>query len=274
MKISAFAKVNLSLEVYAKRADGYHDLRSVVLPITLADELVIEPAARFSSDTGYGERDLCLRAAHALAAACAQPVEPVSVHVVKRIPVGGGLGGGSADAAATLRALNEFWRTGLSSDQLARIGAEIGSDVPALVLVQDCRCPVLMEGRGERVSRIELSRLDQKMLPTRHLVLVNPGVPVSTAEVYSQCVARLAPTEDPVNDLELPAVRLCPKILETMERLSAEGVKGVRMSGSGSTVFGFVESAESADFVVGRLQALGLSAWSSSPLDGCRSDAD
>lgn len=266
MNVSAFAKVNLSLEVYAKRPDGYHDLRSVVLPISLADELTIEPAACFSSDTGYGERDLCIRAARALAAACGRSVESVAIHVVKRIPAGGGLGGGSADAAATLLALNDLWRTGFTPEELARVGAEVGSDVPALVLAQTYRCPVLMEGRGERVTRLDLAQLDRKILPTYYLVLANPGVSASTAEVYSKCVARQTPTEDPVNDLELPAVRLYPEILQLMERLSDEGAKGVRMSGSGSTVFGFVESARAALLVVDKLRADGLSAWSALPL--------
>ena len=268
MKISAFAKVNLSLEVYAKRADGYHDLRSVVLPISLADELTIRPATCFASDTGYGEQDLCLRAATALAAAATHSVEPVSLQVEKRIPAGGGLGGGSADAAAVLLALNDYWEMGFSPERLAQIGAEVGSDVPALVLGQAYGRPVLMEGRGERVSCLDLEQLNRNVLPTRHLVLANPGISASTAEVYARCVPRQNPTNEPVNDLELPAVKLYPEILATMERLSSEGATGVRMSGSGATVFGFVATSELASAVVDRLRSSGFSAWSALPFVG------
>ena len=248
MTVEAYAKVNLTLEVFNRRSDGFHALRSVVLPVSLADTLEIEDAPALTSDSGYPD-DLCLKAARVL-----DPTRGARIRVVKRIPAGGGLGGGSADAAATLLALNDVWGLGRSREELAEIGAEVGSDVPALVLGG----PVLMEGRGERVSR--LGGDARRGARGLNLVLANPGVFCSTAEVYARCVPR--PLADAgasermcralasgelaavaaalANDLEGPALALHPEIRETMEALDAAGAEGVLMSGSGSTVFGLV----------------------------------
>lgn len=253
MRVHAHAKVNLTLEVFGKRSDGYHALRSVVLPVSLCDTLEVEAADGFVCDTGYPD-DLCLKAARVL---CGNRVGVgARISVTKRIPVGGGLGGGSADAAATLQALNELWGGGLSREELADIGAQVGSDVPALVLGGS----VLMEGRGEIVTRIAGGR----ELPPLHLVLVNPGVFSSTKEVYANCVPR--PPDDSAgtsemlaalatgdvrriaaaltNDLQEPAMRLHPEIRDALDALKAAGAVGTLMSGSGSTVFGLVETEE------------------------------
>jgi len=154
VKLLAHAKVNFTLEVLGERSDGYHALRSVVVPISLADTLEIEPTedGSVTSDTGFSD-DLCVKAARVLAdlqpsTFNLQPALGARIRVTKRIPAGGGLGGGSADAAAVLLGLDDLWRLGLSRTELAEIGAQVGSDVPSLVL----GCPVLMEGRGEKVS--------------------------------------------------------------------------------------------------------------------------
>ena len=170
MTVEAYAKVNLTLEVLGLRSDGYHDLRSVVLPTTLADTIELEPADAVSSDSGI-PGDLCVKAAEALGVGA-------RIRVSKRIPAGGGLGGGSADAAAVLVALNSLYGLGHSPAHLAEIGAEVGSDVPALVLAHCLRAPVLMEGRGERVSPLPAMPLD--------LALAFPGVHSSTREVFSR----------------------------------------------------------------------------------------
>ena len=191
MTVSGYAKVNLTLEVFGKRPDGYHALRSVVMPISLADTLEIEATddGTISSDTGYDD-DLCVKAARVLKSSVPSATSSsvsslpsslgASIHVTKRIPAGGGLGGGSADAAAVLRALNELWALDLSREELAEIGAQVGSDVPALVL----GAPVLMEGRGERVKDLRLETGDL------NLVLVNPGVHSSTKDVYAAFAER------------------------------------------------------------------------------------
>ena len=263
MKIEAHAKVNLTLEVFGARPDGYHALRSLVVPISLSDTLHVEPSDVLSSDTGYPD-DLILKAARAL-----DPSRGAEIRVEKRIPAGGGLGGGSSDAAAALVALNGLWGLGRSREELCEIGAQVGSDVPSLVLGG----PVVMQGRGEVVERVECQRLD--------LVLVNPGVHTSTRDVYSRCsprgfsspsataacLAALASGDlhgiaaSFANDLTVPACRLHPQIADAMSSLRAAGAVGVAMSGSGSSVFGLVESAARAQSVVASLSAKGLSAW-------------
>lgn len=269
--LEAYAKINLTLEVYGKRADGFHELRSRVQPIALADTLTVEPTEDgvIASDTGYGEDDLIVKATRALRASCApsRPSLGARIRVVKRIPVGGGLGGGSADAAATLRALNECWRLGKSPEELAALGATVGSDVPALVLAQHFRAPVWMEGRGERV---------RVLAPTgdrRPLVLVHPGVSSSTAEVYARCTPRTTPATGPVNDLQAAACACHPEIAFALAALVAAGAADVMMSGSGSVVYGFAPDAPSALSIAERLRALGCTTWisrlvhASHPLD-------
>lgn len=271
MTVEAFAKVNLTLEVFAERDDGYHELKSVVMPVSLSDALEIGEAPSFSSDTGYDD-DLCLKAARVL-----DPTRGVRVKVKKRIPAGGGLGGGSADAAAVLRALNEMRGLGLSRAQLAEIGAGVGSDVPSLVLGG----AVLMEGRGERVTPIVLP--DGFCL---HLVLVNPRIESSTAAVYAEVRdgrrltaedAACSPTRRMIaalqandfdgivsalsNDLQRPAIRLYPEIAGAIDSLRAAGAAGVSMSGSGSCVFGLVRDADEATELSSRMNARGYQSW-------------
>lgn len=261
MKTSAFAKVNLTLEVLGKRPDGFHELRSVVRAVTLADDLDVEATddASVVSDTGYGDADLAVRAAKALRESVGPGAARLGarMRVVKRIPAGGGLGGGSADAAAALLALNKLWNAGKSPEELAAVGASVGSDVPALVLAHAYRSPVLMEGRGERVS----------VLPpdgdARTLVLVHPGVASSTAEVYARCVPRTEPADGAVNDLQAPACSLHPEIATALAALVAAGAEDVMMSGSGSVVYGFAQNPADAESVAERMRAVGCRAWTS-----------
>ena len=250
MVLAAHAKINLTLEVLGVRPDGYHDLRSVVVPVPLHDDVVLEPADGVSVEmpgavSGRGhrpdgpsgdlpqEKNLAWRAAQALrrATGCAQGVR---IRIVKRIPAGAGLGGGSADAAAVLNGLNGLWGLGLPKARLCEIGATVGSDVPALVLGG----PVLMEGRGERVAPLAESPLKDFPLPDlSRLVLRTPPVFVSTPRVFAEF--RASDRGQGPNDLQPAACRLHPEILGALAALRAEGCIGVRMSGSGSSVFGF-----------------------------------
>ena len=236
-KVQAFAKINLTLEVYGKRPDGYHALRSLVLPISLADTLEIELADRLTTDTGFAD-DLILKAARILGGG-----RGASVKVAKRIPVGGGLGGGSADAAAALKGLNELWGLGKTLEELMAIGAQVGSDVPALIYGKPC----IMEGRGEIVKPLP-DKLQAAFAAPLALVLANPGVNSSTREVYANCTPRLDFSAEkeynttPINDLEAPALRLYPQIGELKALMGA----GAMMSGSGSTVFKIVASEAEA----------------------------
>ena len=296
MTVEAYAKVNFTLDVYGTRPDGYHALRSVVMPISLADTLEIETTedGSITSDTGYDD-DLCVKAARVLRSQISNLKSQisdigvqksdlgakvgVSIRVTKRIPAGGGLGGGSADAAAVLRALNELWELELPLPELAEIGAQVGSDVPALVLGG----AVLMEGRGERVSRIgsSIEQSNNQNNRTINLVLVNPGVHSSTKDVYARCGAREKDAPSPTdamiaalrtgdlvqiaaatsNDLQPPAVKLHPEIADALTSLRTAGATGVTMSGSGSCVFGFVPDAATAERISAELNFRGLQSW-------------
>ena len=233
LKVEAHAKINLTLEVLGRRPDGYHELRSVVVPIPLHDDVVLEASDEISVEmdalNAPQERNLAWRAAQALrqATGCARGAR---ISIVKRIPAGGGLGGGSADAAAVLNGLNELWGLHLSKERLAEIGATVGSDVPALVWGG----PVLMEGRGERVSPLPL---DVRVPDLARLVLRFPSVAASTPAVYAEF--REEDRGRGANDLQPAACRLYPEIAAALKALEAEGCEGVQMTGSGSTVFGW-----------------------------------
>ena len=251
MRLAAHAKVNLTLEVLGTRPDGYHELRSVVTTIPLHDdvELLDAPAGEMTVEmSGDGmevphvpcEENLAVRAARALAAA-AGVSRGVHIRIVKRIPVGAGLGGGSADAAAVLNGLNELWGMGLPKERLCEIGAEVGSDVPALVLGG----MVLMEGRGERVRpmvrRARPTTGGSRSCATEsewsRFVLRIPPVCASTARVYAEF--RPEDCGKCRNDLQPAACRLYPAIAETIAEMEAEGLGDVQMTGSGSAVFGW-----------------------------------
>ena len=239
MRVRAHAKINWTLEVLGKRPDGYHDLRSIVLPVALHDVIDLEPAEAITCETeGLDvpqEKNLAYRAAVAFrdATGCTQGVR---ISIEKRIPSGAGLGGGSSDAAAVLNALNAMWDLDLSCEQLCEIAAGVGSDIPALVMGG----PVLMEGRGEIVHRIDadiMRRLGIESLPVVDSIEVFcPGIFSSTPAVYrefkeSDC--GLGP-----NDLQPAALRLYPEIADALAYLEGKGLKRVTMSGSGSAVYG------------------------------------
>ena len=182
MKVEAYAKVNLTLEVFGERSDGYHALRSVVMPISLADTLEIEPTAdgTISSDTGYAD-DLCVRAAKALRRGADAGRETrdanlrgARISVTKRIPVGGGLGGGSADAAAVITGLNELYGEPLSESELILLAEKLGADVPFAVFGGTAAA----FGKGERLSRISDNG-------ERIYLILKPLCGVSTPEAFA-----------------------------------------------------------------------------------------
>lgn len=280
MTVAANAKVNFTLEVLGRRPDGYHDLRSVVVPVSLADEVTLEPADEvtlsMAGDAGglvscVPEDNLAVRAARLMRRACGRR-DGVAITLLKRIPAGGGLGGGSADAAAVMNGLNALWGLDIPRRELAAWGAEIGSDVPALVLGG----PVLMEGRGERVSVLGHGAADAGMAFS--LVLANPGVFCSTPEIFADCNSSLPNRPEILynmrravrsgdvsavaralqNDLVAAARRRHPEIGAAWRRLEEAGCLGVSMSGSGATVFGIVRDAAEAGRIARVLEAAGL----------------
>ena len=209
MTLKAYAKVNLTLKVLGRRADGYHDLSSLVAPISLCDEveLIERNDSNVTTNLPFKD-DLCVKAANVLKERFPSvSSRGVDIKVVKHIPEGGGLGGGSADAAAVLRGLNELWNLGKSAEELSTIGSLVGSDVPALVLAQHYKRTVLMEGRGEKV---ELYPRPVR-LKTKKIVLVNPKVKSVTRDVF----ANFKPSRKlKCNCLEESAMQLYPKIAE------------------------------------------------------------
>ena len=159
MKWLAPAKINLSLRVLGRRMDGFHEIETLMVPITLADEIEVVPSGGIPGDIELscsdptlpvGEGNLAFRAAQHLQAQIGAPTRAVRIILDKRIPHGAGLGGGSSDAATVLLALNELWSAGLDTMQLAGLAAELGSDVPFFIY----RSAALCRGRGERVEPI------------------------------------------------------------------------------------------------------------------------
>jgi 4-diphosphocytidyl-2-C-methyl-D-erythritol kinase len=262
IRARAPAKVNLFLHIGDKRPDGFHALESLVVFVEEGDVLTATPADALSLHvTGpfaralEGTENLVLKAARALA-----PERGAAITLEKHLPVAAGLGGGSADAAAALRVLNELWGLARSEKELVELAAEIGSDVPACVLSR----PVWMEGRGERL-------LPVAPFPPLSLVLVNPRVMLSTRAVFAtlnlrngvgaarpphihdvwELVSYLADSE---NDLEAPASRLAPVINEVLEAIAHEpGCVLAQMSGSGATCFGLFQDGPWADGAAERI---------------------
>ena len=258
--VFAPAKINLYLEVVGRRPDGYHLLDSLVVFADIGDRIELASADQLSlSLTGpFGEAlavepdNLVLRAAQLLAEATARPPS-VSIRLEKRLPLASGIGGGSADAAATLRGLGRLWKVELSPAQLASIALRLGADVPACLLSM----PLRMEGIGELIT-------PAAGLPPLGILLVNPQRPVPTGQVFRHPALKFSPARPfapPVrdrdalvrfllerrNDLEAPARDIEPAVGEALDELARlDGVLLARMSGSGATCFGLFASREAA----------------------------
>jgi 4-diphosphocytidyl-2-C-methyl-D-erythritol kinase len=252
----AAAKINLFLHVGDKRADGFHALESLVvfadvgdaLTFAASDALKLKIDGPFGSGLAAEGDNLVLRAARALAAHVGCKAA-AAITLTKNLPVASGIGGGSADAAAALRGLNELWGLGLSGDALRAIAETLGSDVPVCV----DSASAWMEGRGERVTPAD-------GVAGAALVLVNPGVAVPTGPVFAGLKTRrgvgTVPHDVPMgdaealvaflkgtsNDLQAPALVIAPVIGEVLGELSRmPGAILWRMSGSGATCFALFE---------------------------------
>jgi 4-diphosphocytidyl-2-C-methyl-D-erythritol kinase len=252
-RFSAPAKLNLMLHVVGRRADGYHELQTVFQLVDLCDRLEITVRAdgairRPAGAAGVAEADdLTVRAARLLQDATGTWLgADISVH--KRIPMGGGLGGGSSDAATTLLALNHLWRTGLASGDIAAIGARLGADVPVFVRGSSAWA----EGIGEQLTPV-------KMEPAAY-VIVFPGVAVPTASVFQ--APELTRNSPPTtmrgfletggrNDCE-PVVRArFPAVAEALDWLGRHAP--ARLTGTGSCVFAKFARVEDAERVAARV---------------------
>lgn len=271
VRVSARAKINLTLDILGKRPDGYHEVSMVMQSVQLADDVSVRAAAdgkiTLSCDLpglGAPAQNLAYRAAALLREKCGLE-SGVAIALRKRIPVAAGLAGGSADAAATLKAMNQLFALGLSDAALCEIGAEIGSDVPFCVL-EGTR---LATGRGEILRALP-------SLPPCHIVLAKPAVSVSTAWAYrSYDAARVAAHPDTeaviaalaARDLTKVAALVCnvlesvtiaahPVIAEIKARMRRCGALAALMSGSGPTVFALAADAASAARVAESLRQM------------------
>jgi 4-diphosphocytidyl-2-C-methyl-D-erythritol kinase len=244
-------KINLGLHIIRKRGDGYHDIETCFFPIPWTDilEIVVSDQLHFTSTgtpiPGNAEDNLCLKAYHLIKKDF--DVAPVKIHLHKIIPTGAGLGGGSADAAYTLRSLNEIFKLGLPAEQLVKYAAQIGSDCAFFIYDK----PMLGSGRGEILSDIKID------LKGKFLVIIKPDVHVSTAEAYAGVKPSVPsiPLQEIVNknvlswkgdlknDFEESVLQKHPDIKKIKDELYAADATYACMSGSGAAVFGVFDNA-------------------------------
>lgn len=261
--VSAPAKLNLTLDVLGKRQDGYHEMKMVMQSVSLADRLTLKAKAgkgiSLSTNLGFlplDGRNLAVKAAQELQKAVGAEWGHLSIHIDKKIPVCAGTAGGSSDAAAVLRGLNEMLGLGLSAERLAKIGEGVGSDVPYCVMGGTA----LAEGRGEVITPLP-------SLPFCHIVMVKPDFPISTPQLFSaldekriRCHPDTAGVLEALERKELQAVarrifNIFEEVLPVRRREQVEELKqllidggalGAGMTGTGPTVFGIFDREDLA----------------------------
>ena len=267
--IEARAKINLTLEILGKRPDGYHELRSIVMPVNLTDTVSLTSTYAQTAMTitvspgvdltkiGSVDKNLAMRAAR-LMQEHYRINAGARIHIHKRIPIGGGLGGGSADAAGVIRGLDALWEMRRPREELMALGAELGSDVPALVHGG----AVLMEGRGERVRGLFDDDAPPASCEGFWLVIANPGIMCATPDVFKKWRGGLtaspsllhnmtssirtsdvsAAAEALHNGLQTAVYDDYPAVAQTAAQLEKAGCLGVLLSGSGASVFGLARN--------------------------------
>ena len=254
MQFFSPAKINLFLHIVGKRPDGYHDLQTIFQFLNYGDsmEFDVDRSGQIQRcyDYGFDESvDINLKAAHLLRDSVAEPSLGVRISLTKRLPMGGGLGGGSSNAATTLKALNQLWQLGLSQAKLLELGARLGADVPIFVSGK----AAWAEGIGDKLSAIEL--------PTPWYVVLYPPVQVSTSAIFSHNHLTPHPQMKKIralrsdqlmttgsNDLEVIVRRLVKEVDQLIQWMNQFGQ--ARMSGSGSCVFMPCDSKAAAQAVL------------------------
>ena len=272
MRLQAFAKINLGLDVLGKREDGYHEVRMIMQTIRMYDQLdmrkSVEPGIHLTTNKKYipvDENNLVWRAAKLMMDTCGI-MEGVSIHLHKVIPVAAGMAGGSSDAAATLVGMNRLFHCGLSKEKLMELGVQIGADVPYCVL----RGTALAEGIGEKLTVLP-------PMPDCWILIGKPGISVSTKYVYTTLDLNTDTVHPDIDgmkkalgdgnlygitermgnvlqDVTIPAYPEVERIKEQMKTLGA--VKAM-MSGSGPTVFGIFDNEEKAQEACQKLRESG-----------------
>lgn len=256
--IKAPAKINIGLNVISKRPDGYHDLETLFYPIQdLYDMLIFRKSesALFNyqgSESLPHEENLVLKAKKLVENKIQKELK-IEIELIKNIPIGAGLGGGSSDAAAVLLALNEIYDLELSNDELNNMALELGSDVPIFLNP----VPSLGSSRGEILEKIELDI-------SQPLLIVNPGIFISTKEAFSNITPGnsknlfevIKKNSKPnfsewkscvINDFESYVLDNYREVREIKDKMESSGSLFTQMSGTGSTVYGFFESIEKAE---------------------------
>ncbi|MET0398249.1 MAG: 4-(cytidine 5'-diphospho)-2-C-methyl-D-erythritol kinase [Longimicrobiaceae bacterium] len=282
VRVEAPAKVNLRLRVLAREASGFHSLESLFCSISLADTVEVragEPGIRLEVrggvETGPPERNLVVRAAERFHAALGTP-PALEVALAKRIPSAAGLGGGSSDAAATLRALNALHGEPFGRAELLAMATELGSDVPFFL----CGSALALGwGRGERLLALPV-------LPPRPVLVAHPGVAMPTGEAFRRIAERRGDAWEPeafafgmellggwsgvsalaANDFEAPALEAIPELAAAREAMLAPGALVCLLAGSGASMFAVYPSTDERDDAERRVKALGMAAWTAQTL--------
>jgi 4-diphosphocytidyl-2-C-methyl-D-erythritol kinase len=253
MVIFPKAKINIGLRIIEKRSDGFHNIETLFYPIDLKDAIeFILPTEPLETDklTITGILTDCKQADNMIIKAINRfrqyfPIPFLNIHLHKAIPVGAGLGGGSSDAANTLKYLDRFFNTGIGIKELQKIASELGSDCPFFIESE----PAIAEGRGEIMRRASLN------LSEYYIILLNPGIHISTKDAYENCKPHIPDNSleklvsQPItawkgfiiNDFEESAFKKYPVLSEYKEKLYSLGAIYSSMSGSGSTVYGIFE---------------------------------
>jgi 4-diphosphocytidyl-2-C-methyl-D-erythritol kinase len=240
-------KINLGLHITRKREDGYHDLETIFYPLLIRDILEFIPAPAFSFQTSglsiplEPEQNLCVKAYRLLKSRFSQ-IPELSIYLHKVIPMGAGLGGGSADGSFILKAMNAYFSLGLQTEELLDLSLQLGSDCPFFIINK----PVYARGRGEIMEPLSID------LSGYHIILINPGIQVSTAAAFSGIVPALPLHSlrnrilEPVetwkdwltNDFEKTVFEQFPGIARIREWLYSRGAIYASMTGSGSSCYG------------------------------------
>lgn len=278
LRASAPAKINLGLHVLRRRSDGYHDIETVFCRIGWSDEITVEPAEALSMtcsdpDLPTDDDNLCMQAAERLREACGVE-RGARLHLEKHLPYGAGLGGGSSDAAATLRLLSRLWNLEVTGQELRTIGAQIGSDVPFFLF--DAPAAVA-EGRGEELEVLRTADGTPADLDAFNFVVIVPPVEVSTPEAYAMVTPNdtarpelaevVASTDlsrwrsDLVNDFQKPVAARHEPVEQALTLLNEAGAGYASLSGSGSAVFGVFEDAAPAQSAATAATDRGFRTW-------------
>ncbi len=272
---TAYAKINLALHVRDKRADGYHELETIfafaehgdLLSAEIADTLSLSIDGPFCAELDCGDTNLIIRAAKAVQVAM-KTTQGAQLYLTKNLPIASGIGGGSADAAATLRLLIRLWKLDISQEALENIALQLGSDVPACVKSESA----IGMGRGEELETVPFAFTGISIL------LVNPRIPVSTAAIFHawdgvdkgalDCnhhpieQGLLQSAIDGRNDLSGPAILLAPQINDVLTSLASQsGVILSRMSGSGATCFALFDNAADCEHAHAAIQSAHPDWW-------------